>query len=73
MERNTVVAATAQTLEKIRNETDITVNWTLQSAFVIRTVSMNLRIYRKEYYGMKLKEKQNRNLLNVTKLTPGVN
>lgn len=73
MERDTVVAATAQTLEKIRNETDITVNWTLQSAFVIRTVSMNLRIYRKEYYGMKLKEKQNRNLLNVTKLTPGVN
>lgn len=46
MERNTVVAATAQTLEKIRIETDITVNWTLQSAFVIGTVSMYLRIYR---------------------------
>lgn len=59
--------------KKTRIETDVIVNWTLQSAFVIRTVSMNLRIYRKEYYGMKLKEKQNRNLLNVTKLTPGVN
>lgn len=57
MERNTVVAATAQTLEKIRIKTDITVNWTLQSAFVIGTVSMNLRIYRQEYYGMKLKKK----------------
>lgn len=45
MERDTVVAATTQTLEKIRIETDITVNWTLQSAFVIRTVLMNLRIY----------------------------
>lgn len=44
MERNTVVAATAQTLEKTRIKTDITVNWTLQSAFVIGTVSMNLRI-----------------------------
>lgn len=44
MERDTVVAATAQTLEKIRIKTDITVNWTLQSAFVIEFAHSSIGI-----------------------------
>lgn len=67
MERDTVVAATAQTLEKIRIKTDITVNWTLQSAFVIRTVSMNLRIKSIGILWDEIKKKQKQKLTQCYK------